>query len=57
MSATDRAPTEFDRIDVLINKDQETVTFVADHTEDETVSPTEWITVPTEATVDLKQCW
>lgn len=55
MSTTDRVSSEFDRIDVLSNKAQETVTFVADRSEEETTVPTEWVTAPTEITVDLEQ--
>jgi hypothetical protein len=60
MTTTDRVSTsDFGRIDVLYDEDQKTVTFVADRNESEndgeTVPPTEWITAPTEDTVELKQ--
>lgn len=56
MSTIDRTSTaDSDRIDVLYNEERETVTFVADHDENGTRPPTEWITVPTETTVNLEQ--
>jgi hypothetical protein len=56
MSTIDHtSASDSDRIDVLYNQKQQTVTFVADHDENGTRPPTEWITVPTETTVDLEQ--
>ena len=56
MSTIDFTPTpEPDGIEVLSNSEEGTVTFVADHDESNTAAPTEWITVETEATVDLEQ--
>jgi hypothetical protein len=56
MSATDH-PTAHtsDRIELVPNDEQGTVTFVADLDEDDTTPPTEWITVASEDTVDLEQ--
>jgi hypothetical protein len=56
MSTRDRvSASETEGIEIVQNKDQETVTFVADLDEDESTPPAEWITVAAEDTVDLEQ--
>ena len=56
MSTRNRvSASETEDIEIVQNKDQETVTFVADLDEDENTPPAEWITVTAEDTVDLEQ--
>lgn len=53
MSTTARDTTA-DRIEVVPNEEEGTITFVADLGGNDTEPPTEWITVGTEDLLDLK---
>jgi hypothetical protein len=55
MSMPHRPPTDTpDRIDVIPNDDEGTVTFVAEAEQDRTDPPTRWITIASEDAIDVK---
>jgi len=46
--------TAHTELEIIPNKKEETVTFVADYERDSIVPSTEWITVGTDDTIDLR---
>jgi DNA/RNA endonuclease YhcR with UshA esterase domain len=53
--STTHPSSEADRIEVLANDNDGTVTFVADRDEESTAPPTEWITIAKGDAVDLNE--
>lgn len=52
---TTHPSSEADRIEVLANDDDGTVTFVTERNEESTTPPTEWITIAKGDAVDLNE--
>lgn len=46
--------TSPDSLEVLVDREAETVTLIGDREPESTVPPTEWLTVPAEMVVDVE---